>query len=509
MAATSALLLLVLCAVDAQGFKQLTDGQGRERCAEEGRFAHPDYCDEYIDCVRQGEGNVLQAYVGSCRGGVFDPDLKKCLPSTKHNSSCKAHRRQGKMTPMEHNHDFACNQIQNGFSCLSCNTLVICVDGKAHTEECRTDFACDVREPYKGAVCYPKSPAQCTCGNTKQLLPDPYNPQAYLECMSGAKEPTVRFCRKGMFFSRENLMCQYPGNNVQCSNQGTFPNPNDCTEYYKCIQTTGGFIQYTFQCTCGFLFNEITGSCEDPCSYQPEEFKCKTEGRFPNQYDCSSYYVCVADNILQTGFIQELRRCPLGLTWTAGSVAGTGQCMPGNSAICTSYRVPRCAVPKGRSCAATPTVTKGGSCRQGSPNCQCNSATGQLSCGKNFVAVGDSCSQCEEGWTLYKSSCYYFNVERKGTWDESRSYCADFKSDLVKITSAEEEHFIRERMDGSVWIGLNDIKEEGRFEWTDGSRPTYTGWSPNEPNDSGGAEDCTTLRKSEGWNDIICSSKFG
>lgn len=253
------------------------------------------------------------------------------------------------------NHDSVCYQIHNGFFCLSCKTLVICINGIAYTEGCRTGFACDTRNTFQGAVCYPKHSAQCRCNDTKQILPDPHNPRAYLECLYGAEEPTVRFCQKGMVFSRETLTCQFHGNNVQ----GILPNPDDCSEYYKWIQTTGGFVRYTFQCTCGFLFNEVTGRCEDPCSYQPQEFTCKTEGRFPNQYDCSSYYVCIADNNLQTGFVQDLRRCPHGFMWIAGAVAGTGQCMPDRTAACTRHLVPKCAVPEARSCTAIPSVTTG------------------------------------------------------------------------------------------------------------------------------------------------------
>ncbi|XP_050706147.1 spore coat protein SP96-like [Eriocheir sinensis] len=361
------------------------------RCAAEGRFAHPDNHKAYVDCVPDVEGNVLQAHVGSCRDGVFHPDLKKCLPAGKENQNATGHHRRGRMMAWEKNYNSVCSKIRNGFSCLSCKTLVNCVAGRAYTEECDAGYTCRDRNPFQGAVCYPSSPVHCSCGNKRELLPDPYNPQAYLECMSGVQDPVVRFCHRNMIFSKKTYSCQYPENYVECSRRGVFPNPKDCTEYYKCVQTIGGLLQYTFQCTCGFLFNEITGRCEDPCSYQPQKFTCKREGRFPNQYDCRSYYVCTAKSTPQTGFRESVRRCPHGFIWSTGSVAGTGLCKPGNTSLCAHHLVPRCAVPKGRSCAATPTVTTGGSCMQGSPNCQCNSATGQLSCRMGHVANGKLC----------------------------------------------------------------------------------------------------------------------
>ncbi|MEX0677702.1 MAG: lectin-like protein [Pirellulales bacterium] len=40
-----------------------------------------------------------------------------------------------------------------------------------------------------------------------------------------------------------------------------------------------------------------------------------------------------------------------------------------------------------------------------------------------------------------------------------------------------------------LWIGLNDVAQEGQFEWYSGEPVTYTKWAPGEPNDFGGIED--------------------
>ena len=42
----------------------------------------------------------------------------------------------------------------------------------------------------------------------------------------------------------------------------------------------------------------------------------------------------------------------------------------------------------------------------------------------------------------------------------------------------------------NCWIGLNDLETEGTWVWADGSDSTYRHWAPNEPNDSGGVQDC-------------------
>ncbi|KAG0712469.1 Macrophage mannose receptor 1 [Chionoecetes opilio] len=60
----------------------------------------------------------------------------------------------------------------------------------------------------------------------------------------------------------------------------------------------------------------------------------------------------------------------------------------------------------------------------------------------------------------------------------------------------------------SVWIGLNDMKEEIIFACADGSESKFTSWAQNEPNKqwSSAGEDCMEMRKVKDfrWNDKSC-----
>lgn len=58
-----------------------------------------------------------------------------------------------------------------------------------------------------------------------------------------------------------------------------------------------------------------------------------------------------------------------------------------------------------------------------------------------------------------------------------------------------------------VWIGANDLLEEGRWMWTDGTILAYKNWHKDEPNNFGGREDCGALWNGMKWNDWFCSSK--
>jgi hypothetical protein len=97
----------------------------------------------------------------------------------------------------------------------------------------------------------------------------------------------------------------------------------------------------------------------------------------------------------------------------------------------------------------------------------------------------------------------------------ARTFCQGRSADLVKIDSAAEDLWAYETVTepGSIWIGANDIEQEGDWRWTDGSSVMagYVAWATGQPNDSGGAEDCAVLHSGMGeWNDVACTvTAFG
>lgn len=122
---------------------------------------------------------------------------------------------------------------------------------------------------------------------------------------------------------------------------------------------------------------------------------------------------------------------------------------------------------------------------------------------------GMDCEAASDG------STYFAVCDELKTWSDARSACQTAGySDLASILDSSENSFISNLVvvSDNPWIGFTDALSEGNFGWASGLGVSYTNWHPNEPNDSGGNEDCTqfynpTSQSSSAakWNDAQCS----
>ncbi|KAG7229387.1 hypothetical protein INR49_012778 [Caranx melampygus] len=116
-------------------------------------------------------------------------------------------------------------------------------------------------------------------------------------------------------------------------------------------------------------------------------------------------------------------------------------------------------------------------------------------------------TDCHHGWVRFNSSCYYASARGETkTWRESRQDCLARRSDLVIITTNDEQNFLTTLTNNRAWIGLSDIEEEGKWKWVDETELVGGGfWRPGEPNNEG-HEDCAEISHSNGkWNDVPCN----
>ncbi|KAL3861669.1 hypothetical protein ACJMK2_007693 [Sinanodonta woodiana] len=74
----------------------------------------------------------------------------------------------------------------------------------------------------------------------------------------------------------------------------------------------------------------------------------------------------------------------------------------------------------------------------------------------------------------HSGSCYEFMSHRHDSWYNAQKDCSSKGGHLVVINNIEEENFIMSALASlnfgglGVWIGLNDIAEEGVFKWITG-----------------------------------------
>lgn len=83
---------------------------------------------------------------------------------------------------------------------------------------------------------------------------------------------------------------------------------------------------------------------------------------------------------------------------------------------------------------------------------------------------------------------YYLLAE--DDWQRSEATAVTLGGHLVTVNDAAEQAWVFETFGNlggtsrSLWIGLTDAGDEGRFRWADGDAPAYSNWLPGQPDNS-------------------------
>ncbi|KAG7268268.1 hypothetical protein CRUP_036252 [Coryphaenoides rupestris] len=120
---------------------------------------------------------------------------------------------------------------------------------------------------------------------------------------------------------------------------------------------------------------------------------------------------------------------------------------------------------------------------------------------------------CPSPWIPYNGHCFNLNRTRK-TWKEAQTECAKVGGDLASMSNIEDKSFVISQLGyaskDELWIGLNDRKTEGLFDWSDHSTVYFTSWERGSPHVNGYHEDCVLIRGESGnWADRTCVEKHG
>ncbi|MBD2603615.1 chitin binding domain-containing protein [Scytonema hofmannii FACHB-248] len=54
-----------------------------------------------------------------------------------------------------------------------------------------------------------------------------------------------------------------------CTTEGFFPNPEDCSRFYRCVDFDGEFTKFDFDCGPGTVFDPELTTCNHPWAVNP------------------------------------------------------------------------------------------------------------------------------------------------------------------------------------------------------------------------------------------------
>lgn len=137
----------------------------------------------------------------------------------------------------------------------------------------------------------------------------------------------------------------------------------------------------------------------------------------------------------------------------------------------------------------------------------------------DWRSVGQQAEVCPRGWASHvmdgSNTVYCYSVRMNThTWYMARNDCLSSYSDLLSITNAKEQEFVTKHLlaESFMWIGYNDLKQEGAWAWSDRTPIRYQNWASGDPNNGGSYrrkdEDCAVLKRNGKWNDYPCTSRF-
>uniref|UniRef100_A0A8C8RRJ6 C-type lectin domain-containing protein n=1 Tax=Pelusios castaneus TaxID=367368 RepID=A0A8C8RRJ6_9SAUR len=98
----------------------------------------------------------------------------------------------------------------------------------------------------------------------------------------------------------------------------------------------------------------------------------------------------------------------------------------------------------------------------------------------------------------------------EGNFETSKAACSQNGGLLASPRNSEENSAVQQiaaRHKKIPFLGINDLLTKGTFRHLNGETIEYSNWSPKEPSNSGGQENCVEVYSNGKWNDKICTEK--
>ncbi|XP_035994268.1 macrophage mannose receptor 1 [Fundulus heteroclitus] len=147
---------------------------------------------------------------------------------------------------------------------------------------------------------------------------------------------------------------------------------------------------------------------------------------------------------------------------------------------------------------------------------KCNKKLGYICYSKGVLASPTESPDtgfCSAPWIPYNGHCFQL-YRNKISWSDAQLACRKDGGDLVSIRNVEDQSFVISQLGyasaDELWIGLNDRKTEGLFDWSDHTTVSFTSWEFGRPAVATNQEDCVLIRGEGGnWSDRDCKEKHG
>ncbi|XP_053412705.1 natural killer cells antigen CD94-like [Nycticebus coucang] len=100
---------------------------------------------------------------------------------------------------------------------------------------------------------------------------------------------------------------------------------------------------------------------------------------------------------------------------------------------------------------------------------------------------GSECITCKHKWSCCGEDCYYFSCDLKD-FQESRKFCNQMNSTLLKIEDEKELNFIQNQVSSLWWTGLSRKGASSSWTWEDNSTPLpklFTDWDESKHGNCG------------------------
>lgn len=118
-----------------------------------------------------------------------------------------------------------------------------------------------------------------------------------------------------------------------------------------------------------------------------------------------------------------------------------------------------------------------------SPNFNGSMTSGQANANLNVGVRHKNLPYVISGPVINPSNGHQYYLLSVSTWSDAEAVAQRMGGHLATIRNASENTFVHTVFGTSkyLWIGINDVAEEGTFTWVSGETSTYTNWASGEP----------------------------